>query len=104
MILNADVQYYTTKPAMLAKLQVSVPGYFVGVIKFRLSVLLQIGFAFEESTTTAENRVVSDMTQMVSQVIHTVQSAVTIPASKGRDHFAGEWMVKARNTWLIRIE
>ena len=73
------------------------------MIKFRVSVLLHIGFAFEESATATENWVIADMTQMVSQVVHAVQSAVTIPASKGRNHCASEWVGEGRNAYLIGI-
>jgi len=72
--------------------------------EFRGSVPLQIDFAFKEPATAAENRVVADVTQVVSQVIHAVQLAVAIPASEVRDHLAGEWVGEARNSWLIEVK
>jgi len=61
---------------------------------------IEINLAFEEPATAAENRVVADVTQVISQVVDTVQSTVAIPAGKGRNHLAGEWMDEARNTWI----
>jgi len=68
------------------------PGRFVVMKRFRFSVFLKVGFASKEPTTAAENWVITDVTQMVSQIIDAVQSAAAIPASKGRDHFTGEWV------------
>ena len=64
----------------------------------------EIDFAFKEPATTAENCVVADVTEVVSQVIHAVQTAVTIPASEICDHLAGEWMGEASNVWLVGVE
>jgi len=65
------------------------------MIPLRFLMLLQVNLAFEEPTAAAENRVVADVAQMISQVIDTVQSAVAIPAGKGRYHPAGERVAKA---------
>ena len=73
------------------------------MIEFRVSVLLQVAVAFKEPTATTENRVVADIIQMVSQVVHAIQLVVAIPASKARNHFAGEWVGEVRNAWLIVI-
>jgi len=81
-----------------------IPGHFVVMKGFRCLMLLQISPALEEPTTTAVNRVVADVIQVVSQVIDAVQSSVAISAGKGRNHFTGEWMDEARNAWLIGIE
>lgn len=61
---------------------------------------IEINLAFEEPATATENRVVADVTQVISQVVDTVQSTVAVPAGKGRNHLAGEWMDEARNTWI----
>ena len=73
------------------------------MIEFRVSVLLQVAVAFKEPTATTENRVIADIIQMVSQVVHAIQLVVAIPASKARNHFAGEWVGEVRNAWLIVI-
>jgi len=77
------------------------PGHFVIMNEFRGSMPVIIHFAFEEPATAAENRVVADVAQVVSQVIHTVQSAVAIPASEVPNHLAGEWVGESRNAWVI---
>jgi hypothetical protein len=80
-----------------------IPGQFVVMVRFCFLMLLQICFAFEEPAATAENRVVADVTQVVSEIIDAVQPAVTIPTGEVRDHFAGERMCEARNPWLMQI-
>jgi len=81
-----------------------MPDHFVVVNGLRISMPIEINLTFEEPATTAENRVVADVTQVVSQVVDAVQSTVAIPAGKSRNHLAGEWMDEARNTWLVGIK
>jgi len=81
-----------------------IPGHFVVMKGFRCLVPLQISSAFEEPATTAVNWVVTDVTQVVSQIVDAVHPSVAVPAGKGRNHFTGEWMDEARNAWLIGIE
>ena len=69
--------------------------------EFSLSMPFYVGIALEEPAATAENRVIANVTQVVSQVIDAVESVVAIPAGKGRNHFAGEWVCHACNSWLI---
>ena len=73
------------------------------MIQFCDPVSLEIVFAFEEPATTTENRMVSSITQVRPQVIHTVQLTVAIPASEGINHLTSEWMDEACNTCLICI-
>ena len=79
-----------------------IPDCFVIVGEFSLSMPFYVGIALKELAATAENRVIANVTQVVSQVIDAVQSGVAIPAGKGRNHFAGEWVRHARNGWLIQ--
>lgn len=44
------------------------------------------------------------VTQVISQVVHTVQPAVAIPASEGRNHSMGEWVGESHDLWFIGIE
>ena len=78
---------------------ICIPNNLVGVKVFGLPMPVEIDFAFEELTATTENRVIADMSQVVSQVIDAIQSVVAVPTGEGRNHFAGEWVVEARNGW-----
>ena len=96
MIYNADVLFYKGACSETSH----VPNRFVVMNGLHFLMLLYVNFAFEESATTAKNRVVLDVTEVVSQIIDTVQSTVAIPAGEVRDHLAGERVAEARNTWL----
>lgn len=78
---------------------IRIPHNLVSVNFFRHPMPVQINFTLEYLSTTTENRVVADTSQMVSQVIDTVQLVVAIPAGEIQNHFAGERVVEARNSW-----
>lgn len=79
----------------------SISDYLVSMEGFSLPMLFYVGVALKEPAATAENRVIANVTQVVSQVIDTVQSVVAIPAGKGRNHFAGEWVCHVCNGRVI---
>ena len=43
----------------------NVPDHLIFMESLRLPMSVKVGFAFEESATTAENRVIADVTQVV---------------------------------------
>lgn len=71
-----------------------IPDSLIVVRIFHRSMLVCISFKSEELAATAENRVIADVVQVVSQVIDAVQSFVAIAAGKGRNHLAGKWVAE----------